>query len=107
MGYYNKHSVWEPVITPVGHLVQYTFRYISETGDFTWIDGTVLDYTNWRTNEPSSTSEECGEILTIGYTGGWKDAFCSDGSQYGVCKMPARKRCQLIFSQKFNYNVFK
>ena len=41
-----------------------------------------------------------GEILTIGYTGGWNDAFCSDQFQNSVCKMPARKRRRLTFSRK-------
>lgn len=48
-------------------------------GTYTWIDGTPLDYQNWRKGEPSSAmtmvcaTEDCGTIYA---SGAWNDACC-------------------------------
>ena len=58
---------------------------------FAWVDGTDLDYTNWRPSEPSTLSEECVEIEFTNYVGGWNDLYCTGEYLNGVCKMPACK----------------
>jgi len=55
---------------------------------FKWSDGTPLDYTNWRTDNPepdNSTSQNCVHIQSL--EGGWWDAPCDDGGGV-VCKEP-------------------
>jgi len=43
-----------------------------------WSDGSVVDYTNWRSGEPSSNSERCVVIyLSYWSLGKWNDNTCS------------------------------
>ena len=60
----------------------------SETsGDFGWVDGTPLVYTNWRVNNPSSYSAAaCGETYENG-DWQWKSATCN-GPRAFVCSTP-------------------
>ena len=63
---------------------------------FAWVDGTDLDYTNWLPEEPSSSSEECTEVLFSPYAGAWNDLYCTGDYLNAVCKMPACKLLQTI-----------
>ncbi|XP_033624642.1 macrophage mannose receptor 1-like [Asterias rubens] len=55
-------------------------------GDYSWSDGTPLDYNNWDTNQPddSSGSEQCAEYRTTGF---WNDQNCGAPQPF-VCKKP-------------------
>lgn len=76
--------------------------YIGLTGsgtDWTWDDGTKLNYTNWQTKQPDFLdSQLCGSIVTshgeldfyqIWVIGGWDNVEC--GVPYdGICQLPAK-----------------
>ena len=38
--------------------------YVSYTGNFTWVDGTPLDYTNWYPGNPALNPSDHGVVLT-------------------------------------------
>ncbi|XP_070560953.1 C-type lectin domain family 19 member A-like [Ptychodera flava] len=57
-------------------------------GDFRWIDGTELVYSNWNPGEPDDYLEQ--DCVVFGGTTGeapwkWNDTFCSDNHHF-VCK---------------------
>ncbi|MEO6600991.1 MAG: C-type lectin domain-containing protein [Polyangiaceae bacterium] len=63
---------------------------ISAEGTFTWVTGEPFTYTNWSSNQPNTSSTDCGETGLAGHcyehcvyqwTGGqhdgqWNDRFC-------------------------------
>ena len=56
-------------------------------GDFAWINGTAVTYTNWNGGEPNdyNNNEDCTEMIVfVGSEGAWNDAFC-EGEKDFVC----------------------
>ncbi|KAI0228135.1 hypothetical protein LSAT2_021363 [Lamellibrachia satsuma] len=49
--------------------------------DWHWLDGTSLNYRNWKTGEPS-TNAQCAVITK---TGSWDDEYCSRSHKF-ICK---------------------
>jgi hypothetical protein len=60
---------------------------IAAEGIFTWNDGLVLSYTNWRTNEPNNQggNQNCVSVNNTQ----WFDNNCSDSLSY-ICKFRSR-----------------
>lgn len=56
---------------------------VNET--YEWLDGTALNFENWKTGEPSSTDERCTEIRHFDAL--WNDATCSVKNQF-ICAAP-------------------
>ena len=51
---------------------------------YQWIDGNEFNYTNWATNEPSSTNSNCG-MITSPSNSQWYDAGCSGEKRAWIC----------------------
>ena len=62
---------------------------LENEGWFTWIDGTELDYEDWRNGEPNDYGfgEDCAEIDS---RGGWDDNSCSERQAY-ICEVDAAR----------------
>ena len=63
---------------------------IANQDDWVWDDGTVYDYQNWGTNQPSgkygNSNEDCGELRkNLNYE--WNDHFCRL-NLYFLCNQP-------------------
>ncbi|KAK4303964.1 hypothetical protein Pmani_024063 [Petrolisthes manimaculis] len=58
----------------------------SQGGNFLWVDGSSLTYTNWAPGEPdgATTGEAC--VKATHNTGLWSDVFCEAQLSY-VCQM--------------------
>ncbi len=59
--------------------------------NYTWIDGTPLDYSKWRVGEPNNQEEieSCVQLLTINperYNQTWNDIECDMIMRSFVCK---------------------
>ncbi|XP_020657957.3 pulmonary surfactant-associated protein A [Pogona vitticeps] len=68
----------DAVLSIVKRINQYAYLGIKESsvpGEFEYLDGTALNYTNWRRNEPNGKGyESCVEMYT---DGGWNDKKCN------------------------------
>uniref|UniRef100_A0A914DW14 C-type lectin domain-containing protein n=1 Tax=Acrobeloides nanus TaxID=290746 RepID=A0A914DW14_9BILA len=86
----NVHGVAQPKQLFTGLLVS--------GRDWTWKDGTNVDYTNWQINQPDGMNgQSCGSITTSNATstwydnwfiGGWDDVNCNYILN-AICQMPA------------------
>ena len=58
-----------------------------DEGTFSWLDGTVVSFTNWRPNQPNNGNgnQHC---VWIRPDGGWDDVTCKKTEQY-VCQKAA------------------
>uniref|UniRef100_A0A4W6CGU1 Mannose receptor C-type 1 n=1 Tax=Lates calcarifer TaxID=8187 RepID=A0A4W6CGU1_LATCA len=63
------------------------------SGEWMWIDNSVVDYTNWKTGMPKS--ESCVDINSD--SGQWSTNSCSRYRSY-ICKTPKGKFNQLLSS---------
>ncbi|XP_063084449.1 low affinity immunoglobulin epsilon Fc receptor isoform X2 [Cavia porcellus] len=63
-------------------------RDLDIEGEFTWMDGKPLDYTNWQPGEPNNADqgENCVMMLS---SGKWNDAFCHNWLDAWVCEQLA------------------
>uniref|UniRef100_A0A914X105 C-type LECtin n=1 Tax=Plectus sambesii TaxID=2011161 RepID=A0A914X105_9BILA len=61
----------------------------SPQGNFTWVDGTPLNYTDWQSGQPSNTlGANCvGVFLKSGLTGGWQNVPCVQQQPF-ICFIP-------------------
>ncbi|XP_054422207.1 low affinity immunoglobulin epsilon Fc receptor [Pteronotus mesoamericanus] len=59
-------------------------RDLNIEGEFVWMDGSPLEYSNWRPGEPNNggQGEDC--VMMLG-SGQWNDAFCSSPLGGWVC----------------------
>uniref|UniRef100_F6Z4J5 Macrophage mannose receptor 1-like n=2 Tax=Ciona intestinalis TaxID=7719 RepID=F6Z4J5_CIOIN len=61
--------------------------------DFQWNDGSNMNYTNWRGNEPNKKEQECVQIGTLhgnpytDLTYQWNDYKCNNPGRY-ICQRP-------------------
>ena len=64
-----------------------------DEGNFTWVDGSSLDYTNWQANEPRSP--DCVNIINTE----WHANTCSVGAETAVwvCNRPYGKFFFYVF----------
>ncbi|XP_070179503.1 uncharacterized protein [Littorina saxatilis] len=58
-------------------------------GDWTWQDGTVVSYTNWKRREPDNRDEngEDADCLVVNNKGLWRDQQCNH-TRRSMCKRP-------------------
>lgn len=58
-------------------------------GTFSWVDGSPVSYTNWRSNAPNNgnNNQHCTQIRPN--DGEWDDVICDKNQQY-VCQKNAR-----------------
>ncbi|XP_072020990.1 uncharacterized protein [Amphiura filiformis] len=63
------------------------FNDLKDEGNFTWLDGSPVDYTNWNFGEPNDLFDPGGEDCTNLYfeSGEWNDFPCIWDNGY-VCK---------------------
>jgi hypothetical protein len=54
-----------------------------EEGTFVWVDGTPLDYTNWRGGEPNNAG---GEDCVEANKNGWNDIGCQRAKRRFICE---------------------
>ncbi|XP_033624641.1 macrophage mannose receptor 1-like [Asterias rubens] len=61
---------------------------VYQNGEFTWADGSPVDYTNWGGDQPSMpiTGEICVQMAAEGY-GVWKNTDCFVKAGY-ICQAP-------------------
>ena len=59
------------------------YFYLQADGEYLWIDGFNVLYTNWGENEPSM--EDGGGCVALHVDGTWKDDLCANIYGY-VCK---------------------
>ncbi|XP_076977610.1 low affinity immunoglobulin epsilon Fc receptor isoform X2 [Tamandua tetradactyla] len=57
-------------------------------GEFTWMDGSPLDYSNWRPGEPNGHDQDEDCVMMQG-SGQWNDAFCRSLLDGWVCEQLA------------------
>ncbi|XP_045044184.2 low affinity immunoglobulin epsilon Fc receptor isoform X4 [Desmodus rotundus] len=59
-------------------------RDLDIEGEFVWMDGSPLDYSNWRPGEPNNggEGEDCVMMLGLGQ---WNDAFCNSHLEGWIC----------------------
>ncbi|KAJ8036335.1 Macrophage mannose receptor 1 [Holothuria leucospilota] len=72
----------------VGFPIYIGLSDITNRGQFRWVDGTPVDYTNWDGREPNEVGgeEDCVEMLFgYGEVGRWNDIGC-DGSKGYICQ---------------------
>lgn len=55
-----------------------------DEGNFAWVDGTALTFTNWRPNQPNNNNNN-QHCVWIRPDGGWDDVTCKKTEQY-VCQ---------------------
>ncbi|XP_058513860.1 low affinity immunoglobulin epsilon Fc receptor [Ochotona princeps] len=60
-------------------------RDLDREGEFIWMDGSPLDYSNWSPGEPNNggQGEDCVMMLGSGH---WNDAFCRSRLDAWVCE---------------------
>ncbi|XP_040846308.1 low affinity immunoglobulin epsilon Fc receptor isoform X2 [Ochotona curzoniae] len=60
-------------------------RDLDREGEFIWMDGRPLDYSNWSPGEPNNggQGEDCVMMLGSGH---WNDAFCRSRLDAWVCE---------------------
>ena len=73
------------------------FSDINNEGNFTWTDGSAVDYTDWWLDNPSGSkepnggrNENCGhyfQAARVEASQKWNDASCDIQMKY-VCKIP-------------------
>ncbi|XP_038054245.1 alpha-N-acetylgalactosamine-specific lectin-like [Patiria miniata] len=88
-------QMWSSSLVPnenrVGDCVWIGHNDHANEGSFTWSDGTGVDYTGWRTNEPNNyggRGEDCGSFYRTTEHVGWNDYRCEVALPY-LCKMPS------------------
>ena len=55
-----------------------------EDGMYQWVDGTVLNYTNWASNEPDDqTTDDCVEMNP---NGNWTNIDCDTQKNWFICE---------------------
>ncbi|XP_058137894.1 low affinity immunoglobulin epsilon Fc receptor isoform X4 [Dasypus novemcinctus] len=71
-----KHSSWK------GSWIG--LRDLDIEGEFIWMDGSPVDYSNWRPGEPNNggLGEDC--VIMLG-SGQWNDGFCRSEQSGWVC----------------------
>ncbi|XP_045680096.1 low affinity immunoglobulin epsilon Fc receptor isoform X1 [Phyllostomus hastatus] len=59
-------------------------RDLDIEGEFVWMDGSPLEYSNWRPGEPNNggEGEDCVMMLGLGQ---WNDAFCNSHLEGWMC----------------------
>ena len=55
-------------------------------GELEWSDGTILDYTNWDTNEPQNDATKNCVVMAFGGDARWEMADCAATTYYGLCR---------------------
>merc|ERR1711910_10960 len=61
-----------------------------DEGNFAWVDGTTVSYTNWRPNQPNNggDNQHCAWVRP---DGGWDDVVCGKTNAY-VCQKATTTR---------------
>nr|5LGK_E Chain E, Low affinity immunoglobulin epsilon Fc receptor [Homo sapiens]5LGK_F Chain F, Low affinity immunoglobulin epsilon Fc receptor [Homo sapiens] len=59
-------------------------RNLDLKGEFIWVDGSHVDYSNWAPGEPTSRSQGEDCVMMRG-SGRWNDAFCDRKLGAWVC----------------------
>ncbi|XP_036902809.1 low affinity immunoglobulin epsilon Fc receptor isoform X2 [Sturnira hondurensis] len=60
-------------------------RDLNIEGEFVWMDGSTLDYSNWRPGEPNNGGEGEDCVMMLGF-GQWNDAFCNTHLEGWMCE---------------------
>ena len=63
-------------------------------GTYTWSDGTSVEYSTWKENEPTGEKEDCVGVEVISY-GTMSDVPCSQPHNY-VSRQPLEGRNLVI-----------
>ncbi|XP_006902733.1 PREDICTED: low affinity immunoglobulin epsilon Fc receptor [Elephantulus edwardii] len=59
---------------------------LDEEGVFTWLDGSSVDYSNWRPGEPNNQAQGENCVMMLGPSGHWNDAYCRSKLNSWVCE---------------------
>lgn len=70
------------------HINNKMFLLLKVSGEYEWLDGWPVSYTNWAAMEPSQGSNEGCIALTV--NGTWDDTGCSSNYR-GICKYTSCK----------------
>ncbi|KAM6216739.1 low affinity immunoglobulin epsilon Fc receptor [Rhynchocyon petersi] len=58
-------------------------------GVFVWLDGSSVDYSNWRQGEPNNQAQGENCVMMLGPLGHWNDAYCRSPLRGWVCEQLA------------------
>ncbi|XP_022084628.1 macrophage mannose receptor 1-like isoform X2 [Acanthaster planci] len=61
----------------------------SNEGFNTWIDRSLMDFVNWKTQEPTDDRFPDNNCVRMDVNGGWEDVGCSQRSNY-ICQLPKK-----------------
>uniref|UniRef100_A0A4X2JUS3 C-type lectin domain-containing protein n=2 Tax=Vombatus ursinus TaxID=29139 RepID=A0A4X2JUS3_VOMUR len=64
-------------------------RDLDTEGEFTWVDGSPLTYSNWSPGEPNNEGEGEDCVAMRAYNGRWNDAYCRGQQDSWICEKPA------------------
>ncbi|XP_037680424.1 low affinity immunoglobulin epsilon Fc receptor [Choloepus didactylus] len=59
-------------------------RDLNVEGEFIWMDGSPVDYSNWQLGEPNNQAQGEDCVMMLG-SGKWNDAFCRSKQDGWVC----------------------
>ncbi|KFO22969.1 Low affinity immunoglobulin epsilon Fc receptor [Fukomys damarensis] len=62
-------------------------RDLDVEGEFIWMDGSPVDYSNWQSGEPNNAQGE--DCVMMQGSGKWNDAFCRSWLDAWVCEQLA------------------
>ncbi|XP_038048229.1 alpha-N-acetylgalactosamine-specific lectin-like [Patiria miniata] len=63
------------------------FNDLAVEGVYTWLDGSPVDYTNWRAGFPVGDAHGDQDCIHTLEDAEWKEYFCSEDVN-SICKMP-------------------
>ncbi|XP_022098506.1 alpha-N-acetylgalactosamine-specific lectin-like [Acanthaster planci] len=83
------YNMWQSTCGTAFDTVYMGLTDRQEEGNFVWLDGSGLSYTNWKDGEPNNTNrdESCAGLLSGPSSQYWEVVPCSREYVF-ICKMP-------------------
>ncbi|KAM6168132.1 low affinity immunoglobulin epsilon Fc receptor [Erethizon dorsatum] len=72
-------------------------RDLDIEGEFIWMDGSSVDYSNWQPGEPNNADQGEDCVMILG-SGKWNDAFCRSWLDAWVCERLATSQLAMTAS---------